>query len=103
RTTPGFYTSLPERQWALNWMLNQSDGTASVLDIAEKSGLPVSLLAQAAAELLAAGLIAPAPTTEKAPRRLRAQEPHREATGDGRRTREARRAALTTTSPNRGR
>ncbi|HEU0200993.1 MAG TPA: DUF4910 domain-containing protein [Burkholderiaceae bacterium] len=99
RTTPGFYTSLPERQWALNWMLNQSDGTASVLDIAEKSGLPVSLLAQAAAELLAAGLIAPAPITEKAPRRVRAQKPYREATGDGRRTREAQRAALT----NRGR
>lgn len=58
RSTGGYYTSVPNRQMALFWMLNQSDGSASVLDIAEKSGLPTGVLAHAAAELQAAGLLA---------------------------------------------
>jgi aminopeptidase-like protein len=43
---------------ALFWILNQSDGSTSILDIAEKSGLAVCLLARAARDLLAAGLLA---------------------------------------------
>ena len=44
---------------AFLWLLNQSDGTASISDIAAKSGLAIPLLAQAAAELEAAELLAP--------------------------------------------
>jgi aminopeptidase-like protein len=58
RATGGYYSSVPDRQMALFWVLNQSDGSTSILDIAEKSGLAVCLLAKAARDLLAAGLLA---------------------------------------------
>ena len=58
RATGGYYSSVPDRQMALFWVLNQSDGGTSILDIAEKSGLAVSLLAQAARDLQSAGLLA---------------------------------------------
>jgi aminopeptidase-like protein len=58
RATGGYYSSVPDRQMALFWVLNQSDGNTSILDIAEKSGLAVCLLAQAAKDLQAAGLLA---------------------------------------------
>jgi aminopeptidase-like protein len=58
RATGGYYSSVPDRQMALFWILNQSDGSTSILDIAEKSGLAVCLLAKAARDLLAAGLLA---------------------------------------------
>jgi aminopeptidase-like protein len=45
-------------QMALLWVLNQSDGTHSLLDIAERSGLPFTLLADAAASLVEAKLLA---------------------------------------------
>lgn len=57
RSTGGYYTSVPDRQMALFWILNQSDGNFSLLDIAEKSDLPVHLLARAARDLHAAGLL----------------------------------------------
>ena len=57
RSTGGYYTGIPDRQMALFWMLNQSDGSASVLDIAEKSGLAVSVLAHATRDLQAVGLL----------------------------------------------
>jgi len=57
----GGHQHVPQRQLALLWILNQGDGTASLLDIAERSGIPFDLIASAAAELLAAGLLAPAP------------------------------------------
>lgn len=60
RTTGG-QQQVPERQLALLWVLNQSDGTVSLQDIAEISGLPGSLIEAAAAELQAAGLLAEAP------------------------------------------
>lgn len=47
-------------QMALLWVLNQSDGGPSLLDIAERAGLPFALVAEAAAALEAAGLLAPA-------------------------------------------
>jgi aminopeptidase-like protein len=58
RSTGG-YQSIPERQFALLWVLNQSDGSATLLDIAERSGLPLATLASAALDLQEAGLVAP--------------------------------------------
>jgi aminopeptidase-like protein len=45
-------------QLALLWVLNQSDGSRSLLDIAQRSGLPFSELRAAARRLHAAGLLA---------------------------------------------
>jgi aminopeptidase-like protein len=42
---------------ALLWVLNQSDGTCSLLDVAERAGLPFALVRRAADDLVAAGLI----------------------------------------------
>ena len=43
------------------WVLNQSDGDRSLLEVAERSGVPLALLAEVAADLEAAGLLAEAP------------------------------------------
>jgi len=59
RTTGG-HQDIPERQLALLWVLNQSDGTKSLLDITGRAGLPFQLVARAAADLEAAGLLRPA-------------------------------------------
>ena len=40
------------------WILNQSDGSASLLDIARRSGLSYAAIQQAAQELAGAGLLA---------------------------------------------
>jgi aminopeptidase-like protein len=45
------------RELALLWVLNQSDGDHSLLDIAERSGLSFAALREAADALLAAGLL----------------------------------------------
>jgi aminopeptidase-like protein len=45
-------------QLALLWVLNLSDGEHSLLDVAERSGLPFELLVDAASALLDAGLLA---------------------------------------------
>jgi aminopeptidase-like protein len=47
-------------QLALLWVLNQSDGSRSLLDIAQRSGLPFSDLRAAAERLHTAGLLAAA-------------------------------------------
>jgi aminopeptidase-like protein len=47
-----------ERQLAMLWVLNQSDGRMRLLDVAERSGVPLALLAEAAAALEEAGLLA---------------------------------------------
>src|SRR5215468_2260597 len=44
-------------QMAMLWVLNQSDGTRSLLDIAERSGLPYPDLSRAARALMSAGLL----------------------------------------------
>jgi aminopeptidase-like protein len=49
-----------ERQMAMLWVLNQSDGRMSLLDVAERSGLALALLAEVAAALEEAGLLAEA-------------------------------------------
>ena len=41
-----------EMEFALLWVLNLSDGSHSLLDIAERSGLPFSLLRTAADTLI---------------------------------------------------
>lgn len=48
---------LPGFELALLWVLNQSDGTRSLLDIAERAGLPFDVLHRAAEALQAAGLL----------------------------------------------
>lgn len=61
----GLYGSLggghhaEQRQLALLWVLNLSDGATSLLDVAERSGLPFELVAESAERLEAAGLLAP--------------------------------------------
>jgi aminopeptidase-like protein len=44
-------------QRALLWVLNQSDGTNSLLDVAERAGLPFAVVAEAADALLDAELL----------------------------------------------
>lgn len=56
RTTGG-HRQVPERQLALLWVLNQSDGSNSLLEIAERAGLPFRLIDRAATDLEAAGLL----------------------------------------------
>ncbi|MDA8020227.1 MAG: DUF4910 domain-containing protein [Thermoanaerobaculia bacterium] len=48
-----------ERQLALLWVLNQSDGTNSLLDIAERSGKSFRIIQEAAAVLVEADLLEP--------------------------------------------
>jgi len=63
----GLYDSLGGRsdakdaQLALLWVLNLADGTHSLLDTAQRAGLPFSSVAAAADALLAAGLLKEAP------------------------------------------
>ena len=47
-----------ERELALLWVLNQSDGSRDLLAIAERSGLSFGALAEAAEALVGAGLLA---------------------------------------------
>jgi aminopeptidase-like protein len=51
----------PEDERALLWVLNQSDGTASLLDIAHRSGLSYPLVSRAAERLESVGLLAATP------------------------------------------
>jgi aminopeptidase-like protein len=46
-----------ERQLAMLWVLNLSDGEHSLLDVAERAGLPFPTVAEAAAALAGAGLL----------------------------------------------
>ena len=61
----GLYGSLggghhdEQRQLALLWVLNLSDGRTSLLDVATRSGLSFGLVAESADRLEAAGLLAP--------------------------------------------
>lgn len=57
---------MPPREFehALLWVLNQSDGRRSLLDIAERSGLAFDVLAEAADALLAADLLQPVTVTD---------------------------------------
>jgi aminopeptidase-like protein len=46
-----------ERERAMLWILNQSDGSSSLLDIARRSGIGLAALSQAAEELVGASLL----------------------------------------------
>ena len=52
----------PEKNMALLWVLNLSDGSYSLLDIAERAKLPFALIDEAAHRLADCGLVVPAPT-----------------------------------------
>ena len=54
----GGETGARDRELALLWVLNQSDGDPDLLAIAERSGMPFAALAEAAAALVSAGLLA---------------------------------------------
>jgi aminopeptidase-like protein len=49
----------PDDERALLWVLNQSDGSASLLDVARSSGLRYPIIRRAAERLEQAGLLAP--------------------------------------------
>ena len=53
----GGHVDQPLRESAILWILNQSDGQHSLLDIARQASIPFDVLAQAAAELQAHQLI----------------------------------------------
>jgi aminopeptidase-like protein len=53
----GGHTESKEIELAMLWVLNQSDGSHSLLDIAERAGLRFERIAEAAAMLSGAGLI----------------------------------------------
>ena len=55
----GGFQDIPERQWALLWLLNLATGEHDLLDIAERSGLEFSLVCKAAEDLLRCGLLVP--------------------------------------------
>jgi aminopeptidase-like protein len=55
----GGAVSTPDDQRALLWLLNQSDGDASLLAIADRSGLPYPVIEHAATRLEEVGLLAP--------------------------------------------
>jgi aminopeptidase-like protein len=55
--TTGGHANVADRQLALLWVLNQSDGSRSLLDVAERARLPFPTIAQAAHDLEAAGLL----------------------------------------------
>ena len=53
----GLYSSDPEENLAFLWVLNQSDGSHSLLDIATRSRMTFSRIAASAARLFEAGLL----------------------------------------------
>lgn len=54
----GGLQSQPERELALLWVLNLSDGQHSLLDIADRAGIPFAVIHAAVQDLAAAGLVA---------------------------------------------
>jgi aminopeptidase-like protein len=67
----GLYASIggdkdgPARAMAMLWVLNQADGSKSLLDIAERSGTPFHIINAAARALTDAGLIGKTPPPER--------------------------------------
>jgi aminopeptidase-like protein len=58
--TVGGHQHTPDHTMALLWVANLADGRHSLLDMAERSNLPFSLIAEAADALHQAGLVVPA-------------------------------------------
>jgi aminopeptidase-like protein len=78
-----------DRERAMLWVLNQSDGAASTLDIAERSNMSYADIRLAADDLQAAGLL----MTDEHPRPERAPKPDRKAAPATRRAAAARSGA----------
>lgn len=55
----GGATSLPGGEFAMLWVLNLSDGSYSLLDIAERAGISIEIIQQAAELLAEHGVLAP--------------------------------------------
>jgi aminopeptidase-like protein len=55
----GGYADPGRLQMAMLWVLNQSDGGSTLLDVAERSNLPFDLIRAAADALLEKGLLDP--------------------------------------------
>jgi aminopeptidase-like protein len=55
----GGYADPGRLQMAMLWVLNQSDGGPTLLDVAERSGLPFAVVREAADRLLENGLLEP--------------------------------------------
>jgi aminopeptidase-like protein len=53
----GLYSSIGQKELALLWVLNLSDGSKSLIDIAERSGLPFTVIRTAADALIKAKLL----------------------------------------------
>lgn len=53
----GGHANAEQRQLALLWVLNQADGQHDLLDIAERADMPFEIIADAAAELIAADVL----------------------------------------------
>ena len=53
--------SSPEKSMAMLWVLNLSDGSHTLLDIAERAALPFAIIREAASLLKSHGLLAPCP------------------------------------------
>ena len=62
----GLYSSAGANEIALLWVMNLSDGGHSLLDIAERSGLPFAAVREAAEALARAGLLVERPRTSEA-------------------------------------
>jgi aminopeptidase-like protein len=60
RSTGG--VELAHEELAMLWVLNQSDGARSLLDVAERADLPYDVVRSAAGRLLDSGLLAEAPS-----------------------------------------
>jgi len=58
----GGYQDVADRQLAMLWILNQSDGTNSILEIAKKADMPFDLIRSVADDLVGAALLRPADT-----------------------------------------
>jgi aminopeptidase-like protein len=58
------------REQAMLWLLNQSDGSRSLLDVARASGLPFAIIREAALALEAAGLLQQRPDARRTSRKL---------------------------------
>ncbi|HEX9800652.1 MAG TPA: DUF4910 domain-containing protein [Thermoanaerobaculia bacterium] len=67
----GLYRSLGggddgrERELALLWVLNLSDGETDLATVAERAGLPIARVREAAAALVDAGLLAPSSAAQR--------------------------------------
>jgi aminopeptidase-like protein len=64
--TAGGAVASPDEEKAFLWLLNLSDGTSSLLDVADRSGLAYPVIRRAAERLEAAELLAPSPSPRPA-------------------------------------